>query len=451
LAIFKDGQYFYKKDGEKMKYHIKTFGCQMNVNETEIMSGILEKEGWQWTENPSESDFIIINTCSVREKAENKMYSAIGNYAKIKKRNKNLKLAVCGCSAEKEKEKILSRFNEVDFVFGTRNIVDISNLYKKSLIEKKFVDFTDKLELMSYQTTKKPFSNHHAWITIIHGCNKYCTYCIVPYTRGLEKSRNFDDLIKEAESYAEKGFKEITLLGQNVDSYGKDFGDGKPKLDKLIDNISKIEGIERIWFTTSYPTDITDELIETVAKNEKAAKFFHLPVQSGSNKILKEMNRKYTREYFLDLVKKIKEKIPDVTITTDLILGFPSETDLDFEDTLDLVKKCRFEKINVAEYSPREGTIAYKYKRDDIPKEMKNKRLQKILDTQKEINREENEKYLNKILEVVQESKVKSGEYLGRTSNNKVVIFPAEEKNLGKKVNIEIHRISAGPLYGIIV
>lgn len=433
-----------------MKFHIRTFGCQMNVNETEMMAGLLTEDGAEWTENPTEADLVIINTCSVRHKAENKMYGAIGGYGKLKKINPDMIIGICGCSAEKEKDKILKNFKHVDFVFGTRNVNDVVNLYKKAKSGKRFVDFTDRLDDVNYQIPKMFFSNHHAWVTIINGCNKYCTYCIVPYTRGFEKSRDFDDILKEVKIYSDKGFKEITFLGQNVDSYGKDFGDGKPKLHKLIKEASKFENIKRIWFMTSYPTDITEELIKIISENEKAAKYFHLPVQSGSNKVLKDMNRRYTREEYLDLISKIKNSVPNVTISSDFILGFPDETDKDFDDTVDLIKKCRFERINVAEYSPREGTIAYKYKSDNISKEIKNKRLQYILELQKTINREENEKYLNKTVRLIQESQIKSGEFLGRTDNNKVVIFPSDVSFNGDFLDIEIHRVSAGPLYGKI-
>ncbi|BBE30940.1 tRNA-2-methylthio-N(6)-dimethylallyladenosine synthase [Tepiditoga spiralis] len=430
-----------------MKFHIKTFGCQMNVNESEIMKGLLTEEGLEWTENPAQADVILLNTCSVRKKAEDKMYGAIGMYGKYKEKNKNLILGVGGCSAEKERESILKKYHKVNFVFGTRNVVDIVNLVKRAKKE-RFYDFSDKLSEVSYQIPKIPNSKHHAWVTIQYGCNKYCTYCIVPYTRGLEKSRNFNDIINEVHDYAKKGFKEITYLGQNVDSYGKDFGDGTPKLDKLIQEAGKIKGLERIWFTTSYPSDITDSLIKTIANEPKAAKYFHLPVQAGSNKVLKEMNRRYTREYFFDLVRRVKENIIGVTTSSDIIVGFPGETDEDYEQTLDLIKRCRFEKVNVAEYSPREGTIAAKYKPDDIPKSIKNKRLMKILELQKQINHEENEKYAEKIVRVIQEGTTKQGIHYGRTINNKMVMFDSNDELNGKYIDVKVRRISAGPLYG---
>lgn len=435
-----------------MKFFIRTFGCQMNLNESEIMAGLLINEGFEWTENPEEADIIIINSCSVREKAENKMYGAIGGYGKLKEKNKNLIIGIGGCSAEKEREVLLEKFKNIDFVFGTRNVIDIANLVKRALDGERFADFSDKLDEVSYAIAKRPFSNHHAWITIIYGCNKYCTYCIVPYTRGFEKSRPIDDIIKEVEEYNKKGYKEITFLGQNVDSYGKDFGDKKPKLDLLIQKSAQFDSIKRIWFMTSYPTDITDSLIETIAKEKKAAKYIHLPVQSGSNRILKSMNRRYTKEQFINLVYKIQKEVPNVTISSDIITGFPSETEEDFEETIDLIKKCRFERINIAEYSPREGTIAYKYFKDDVPKHIKNKRLQYIMDLQKKINLEENEKYIGKILTIIQEGKAgKNNTYMGRTINNKLIIFKSQEKLNGTFLKVKVNKISPGPLYGEIV
>ncbi|KLO23898.1 MULTISPECIES: tRNA (N6-isopentenyl adenosine(37)-C2)-methylthiotransferase MiaB [unclassified Marinitoga] len=434
-----------------MKFYIKTFGCQMNVNESEIMTGILEKEGFEWTENPQEADFIILNSCAVREKAEHKLYGAIGHYEKLKRKNKNIIIGVGGCVAEKERSEILKRFHGVDFVFGTRNYMEIKELYLNAKNGKRFADFSDKFEEITADLPKHPYSKHHGWINIIYGCNKYCTYCIVPYTRHLEKSRPIEDIIKEVEYYNDKNYREITFLGQNVDSYGKDFGDGKPKLDILIKEASKFDSIKRIWFLTSYPTDITDRLINEVANNEKAAKNFHLPVQAGSDNILKKMNRRYTKEFYLELIKDIKSRVPNVTISGDIIVGFPGETESDFMETVDLIKKVRYERLNIAEYSPREGTISAKYYKDDIPKRIKNKRFQYLMNIQKQINHEENEKYLNKTVMVIQENKIKSGAYLGRTINNKVVIFKSDENMIGKFVKIKINKISAGPLYGEII
>ena len=424
----------------------------MNINESEIMAGLLKEEGFEWTENPKEADIILINSCAVREKAENKMYGAIGGYGKLKDENKNLILGVGGCSAEKERENLLERFKNIDFVFGTRNVVDIGNLVKRALNGERFADFSDKLNDVSSDIPKMPTSKHHAWITIIYGCNKYCSYCIVPYTRGFEKSRPMEDIIREVESYAKKGYKEITFLGQNVDSYGKDFGDKKSKLDLLIQKAAEFDSIKRIWFLTSYPSDITDSLIQTVANEEKAANYFHLPAQSGSNKILKAMNRKYTREEFIELVNKVKKEVANVTVSSDFITGFPSETDEDFEETVDLIKQCRFERINIAEYSPREGTIAYKYQNDDVPKHIKNKRLQYLMELQKRINLEENEKYLEQEVVIIQEGKAgKNGTYMGRTMNNKLIIFESNEELNGEFLKVKVNKITPGPLYGEVV
>lgn len=420
----------------------------MNVNDSEIMSGLLTQAGYLWTENPEDADIVLINSCAVREKAENKMYGTIGQFLKIKKSRK-LIIGVGGCSAEKEGKAILERFDGVDFVFGTRNITDIVTLIQRAQKHKRFVDLSDKLDCVSHELPKNPTSRHHAWITIIYGCNKYCTYCIVPYTRGLEKSRPYEDIINEVYDYAAKGYREITFLGQNVDSYGKDFSDGKPKLDLLIKKVSEIEEIKRVWFLTSYPTDITDSLIDEIAASRNAARNVHLPVQAGSDSILKSMNRRYTRQQFIDLVKKVKDKIPSVTISSDIIVGFPGETEEDFQQTVDLIKECRFERVNLAEYSPRQGTIAYKYKPDNIAHEEKNRRLMYLMELQKEINREENEKYRDKLLRIIPEAKASDTALYGRTMNNKIVIFNSQDASLiGKFADIKIKRITAGPLYG---
>ncbi|MBN2219311.1 MAG: MiaB/RimO family radical SAM methylthiotransferase, partial [Kosmotogaceae bacterium] len=270
------------------------------------------------------------------------------------------------------------------------------------------------------------------------------------YTRGREKSRNINDILSEARELAENGYREITYLGQNVDSYGKDLGDGS-SLAKLIKETAKIDGIERIWFLTSYPRDFSDELIDVIASSDKVSRAIHLPVQSGSNRILKDMNRGCTREYYLGLIDRVKSKVQGATLSTDLIIGFPGETEEEYEETVSLVKEVRFERVNLAMYSPREGTLSANKMKDDVPQEVKTRRLNDLLAIQKHINREENEKYLYQTIDVIGEGKIKgNGKIYGRTMNNKIVIYEAEPDLIGQPVKIRIERVSAGPLYGVI-
>jgi len=433
-----------------LKFHIKTFGCQMNMNDSEAIKGILKLKGFTPVEDITEADIIIVNTCAVRKKAEDKFYGKLGEINRVKKRKKNLVVGVCGCVAEKEKEKLLEN-NVVDFVFGTRSIPRIDQIIDEALKGKRFVYMEDHIEELDGSFPRIRDSKHHAWVTIIYGCNKFCSYCIVPYTRGREKSRPMPDILKEVSSLASQGYIEITFLGQNVDSYGKDLKDGS-SLAKLLSETEKIEGIERLWFLTSYPKDFSDELIEVIARSNKIARSIHLPVQSGSNKILKLMNRGYTKEFFVELIQKIRKAIPDVSISTDIIVGFPGESEEDFYETIELVENLRFERVNLAVYSPREGTYAAKHFIDEIAQSEKSRRLQKLLELQKRINRDINKEYLNKEVEVIVENTLEKtpGFLYGRTINNKIVIFEGSRELIGQKVHIKICRTTAGPLYGEI-
>ena len=429
-----------------MKIYFRTFGCQMNENDTLYMMGILEKEGNEIVSSPEEADIAIINTCAVRKKAEEKFYGKLGELLKLKK-SKNLIIGVGGCVAEKDREKILNK--GADFVFGTRSYVRIKEMIDRAVAGEKFLYFEDHLDELVWNTPRK-INSYHMWVTIIYGCDRFCTYCIVPYTRGREKSRPMDDVLKEVKSLAEKGVREITYLGQNVDAYGKDLGDGT-SLAELLKETTKIEELERIWFLTSYPSDVTDELIEIVANDPKIAKTFHLPVQAGSNKILKLMNRRYTKEEYLELIEKIKKANPDISITTDIIVGFPGESEEDFMESVELIKKVEFERVNIAMYSPREGTAAYKNFKDDVPKEEKSRRFQYLLEIQKEINHRLNERYRGKTIRIIVEAKAKSGLMYGRDIRNKILAFEGDESMIGRYADIKVNKITAGPLYGRLV
>ena len=430
-----------------LKIFFKTYGCQMNENDTEVMMGLLKEAGYEITFNMEEADVVIINTCAVRKKAEDKFYGFFGQVLKMKKKKKII-VGVTGCVVEKEREKILEK--GADFIVGTRSITKIVDALKSVKDNKKVSLLEDNIDELTYNIPRYRISKHHAWVTIIFGCDRFCTYCIVPYTRGREKSRPMNDVLLEVKELAKNGYREVTFLGQNVDAYGKDLKDGT-SLARLLEEASKIDGIERFWFITSYPTDFSDDLIDVISRNDKIAKSIHLPVQSGSNKILEKMNRKYTREFYLDLLNKIRSKVPEVSISSDIIVGFPGETDEDFEQTIDLVEKAQFERLNLAIYSPREGTLAWKYFNDDVPREIKVKRLQFLLNLQKRINRRLNEKYFGKVVRIIVEAKAKNGLFYGRDIRNKIIAFEGEEWMIGRFADVKIDKITAGPLYGRLV
>ncbi|MBO8165760.1 MAG: tRNA (N6-isopentenyl adenosine(37)-C2)-methylthiotransferase MiaB [Kosmotoga sp.] len=431
-----------------MKIAFKTYGCQMNVNDTETMAGLLIEAGHEIVEKEEEADVVIVNTCAVREKAEKKLYGKLGRLKALKKRNKTLIVGVAGCVAEKEKEKLLNR-DEVNFVIGTRSIAKIPEFLERAAKGEKFLEMSDYLDEINWSTPRYHTNNHHAWVTIIYGCNKFCSYCIVPYTRGREKSRPMDDILQEVRTLANKGYREITYLGQNVDSYGKDRNDGS-NLATLIRKTLEIPEMDRIWYLTSYPKDFSDELIEVIASSDRVSRSIHLPIQSGSDKILKAMNRGYTKGEYLKLIEKIKTKIPDASISTDIIVGFPGETEEDYLETKELLESIRYERVNLAMYSPREGTVSAKYFKDDVSHEIKVKRLNELLELQKRINREINEAYKAKELPIIVEGTLKDGKLYGRTINNKIVIFEGPKELIGQKLSVKIGTVTAGPLYGAV-
>ena len=376
-----------------MKYHIVTFGCQMNVHDSEKIAGILEEKGYEVTDKKEDADIIVFNTCAIREGAEDRVFGNVGALKKMKRERPSLIIAVCGCMTQKQEtaEKMKAKFPFVDIIMGTFNMTKLSEYIdrvreqKKRLLE--LYEEGDIDELLPYKRT----SGDNAWVNIMQGCNNFCTYCIVPYVRGREKSREEEAILKEIKELVATGqYKKITLLGQNVNSYGKDLKE-PVSFAKLLSDICKIEGDFKIWFMTSHPKDLSDEVIDVIAREDKILKDIHLPAQSGNNRILALMNRKYTREKYLEIIDKIRAKIPNCRITSDFIVGFPTETEEGFNDTYSLIEKVRYDSIFAFIYSPRIGTVASKME-GQIDEKVKHERVNKLLKLEKKIQKEDNKK-----------------------------------------------------------
>ncbi len=425
------------------KIFIDTLGCQMNKSDTERILGMLSHFGWEQTELENDADLFIVNTCAIRQLSADKAYSRLGNWGRIKKEKKKegktVKIGICGCVAQLEGENLLKKFPYLDLVFGTRNIYELPELLKE--IEEKRVCCLDDEPICEndYKIIRQKSVN--AWLPIMEGCNNFCSYCVVPYTRGRERSRTIEAVVKEAKNILSQGFKEITLLGQNVDSYGKNLKDGT-NFAKLLKELDKLEGNFRIRFTSSYPTDITDEVIDVVKNSTHICECFHIPMQSGNDRILKEMNRRYNVEQYSKIVKKIRNSIENVTITSDFIAGFPSEIEEEFLDTIKAIDELELDYSNTAAYSPRPITKAGKMTDKFIDEETKKKRLQILNDKVKAASLKSNEKYIGKTLEILIDE-VKDGVYQGRTRNNKVVhLTDNKTYNIGDFVNAKIERVS---------
>ncbi|MBU5254831.1 tRNA (N6-isopentenyl adenosine(37)-C2)-methylthiotransferase MiaB [Tissierella praeacuta] len=443
-----------KESKRQKKYLIKTYGCQMNEHDSEKISWILERMNYIETENIEEADFIIYNTCLVRENAEFKVYGNLGSLKQLKREKPDLMIAVCGCMMQREEVRkvILSKHRHVDIIFGTHNIHKLPQLINNHMkTGETIVDILeDGREIIEDINSNRKYS-YKAFVNIMYGCNNFCTYCIVPYTRGRENSREPENIIKEIEELAKNGCKEVTLLGQNVNSYGKNLQRNYNFTD-LLKDINKIDGIERIRFMTSHPKDLSDDLINCYATLDKLCPHLHLPVQSGSNKVLKEMNRNYTKEDYLKIIGKLKEAVPEIAITTDIIIGFPGETDEDFNETLDLVKEVKFDSAFTFLYSIREGTKAAKME-NQIEEKLKHIRFERLTDTLNEIALGINQKLLGKTLEVlVEEISKNNAEVLtGRTRTNKLVHFKGGKELIGSLVNIKIENVKTFTLEGSII
>ncbi len=440
-----------KNENKNAKYHILTMGCQLNENDSEKLAGMLEKMGYTEISDYNLADIVIFNTCCVRENAEERLFGKIGEIKKIKE-SKNQILAIGGCMMQEKEmvQKIKRSYPFVDVIFGTHTLQNLpENIYKAIIKKEKVKDVIDIDGEIYEDLPIKRNDKFRASVTIMYGCNNFCTYCIVPYVRGRERSRNPQKILEEVKSLAKEGYKEITLLGQNVNSYVgndriKNFAD-------LLNEVCKIDGIERIRFVSPHPKDFTDDVIEAIANNEKICRIIHLPLQSGSTKVLSEMNRKYTKEQYLNLAKKMKERIKDVVFSTDIIVGFPGETEEDFEDTLDVVRQVNFEQIFMFIYSKREGTVAAK-REDQVPEEIKHIRFDRLKELYESRVDENNEKYINKIEKTLVEgySKNDSTTLTGRTGTNKVIIFENKDCKIGDIVNIKITEAHKWYLKGVI-
>lgn len=369
------------------KYLVVTYGCQMNIHESEKLAGMLEELGYSKTENKEEADIIVFNTCCIRQGAEDRAFGNIGALKGLKKKNPDLIIAVCGCMTQQADrvEKLKTSYPFVDIVFGTHNLFMFKDFVMQKLETKKRVfalSLDDKL--MPEQTNMVRDDDYNAYVNIIYGCNNYCSYCIVPYVRGRERSRDFNEIVEEVKDLINKGYKSITLLGQNVNSYGNDINDESVNFNNLLKTLAKLDGDFVIKFMTSHPKDLSFDVVDTISENEKLSNEIHLPVQSGSNKILKAMNRKYTIEHYLEIIDYIRKKIPDARITTDIIVGFPGETEEDFNETVNLIKRVRYDGIFAYMYSVRTGTKAETMP-NHIPFEVKNRRVNEILKLEKEL------------------------------------------------------------------
>ena len=428
----------------------------MNKADTENIYGILDSIGYKKTEDQKEATLLIINTCTIRAAAEDKAFSYLGVWGKMKRSKPELKIAVCGCVAQQKKKEIFKRAPYVDLIFGTHNIEELPSLLKR--IE---TDDCKHISILSkpYEGNKINYkairdNNITAWVNIIEGCDYFCTYCIVPYVRGRQRSRDFSTIIKEVEELANYGFKEVTLLGQTVDSYGNDINDNNINLSNLLTRLNEIKDLKRIRFVTSHPVDITDELIDAVANLDKVCEYFHVPMQSGNTEILKKMRRGYTAEEYYNLVKKIRSKVKNVGITSDFIVAFPGETEEQFNDTVKAVDVLLFDQCNTAMYSPRKQTPAATWKDIQLTKQIKKERINILNEHVKQSAHKSNEKYLNTIQELLIESysENETGTILmGRTRNNKITHITGDKNLVGDLVDVKIVEITPWSLRAAMI
>lgn len=431
------------------KYFVKTYGCQMNVHDGEEICARLESLGLSKTETLENADVVILNTCAIRENAHDKVFGYLGRCKHLKREKRELIVGICGCMAQEESvvKEIKEKHPFVSLIFGTHNINDLQKMLLEAIDKNK-----QEINVFSYEgkvfenIPYKRDSKIKAWVNIMYGCDKFCTYCIVPYTRGKQRSRKSIDIIKEVEELVKDGYQEITLLGQNVNAYGKDLND--ISFSELLQKISDTN-IPRIRFVTSHPWDFTDDMIDVIAKNENIMPYIHLPLQSGSSDILRKMGRRYTKEEYLTLFNKIKTKISNASITTDIIVGFPNETDEDFKETLDVVKTCKFDSAFTFIYSPRIGTPAALIK-DEVPLEIKEKRLQELNKIVNKYSKEANLKYVDKVVPVLIEgvSEKDNTKVFGYTDTMKLVNVVASKETIGKIINVKITEAKSFSLDG---
>lgn len=434
-------------------YHIITYGCQMNVHESEKIAGTLKKMGYEPAADSEDADIVVFNTCCIRENAENHAYGNIGALKKLKKSKKDLLIAVGGCMTQQpgKAEELKKKFPFVDIVFGTHNLDELQKLVELKLkCKKSVVDVWEKEGEISEKDEPFRTSYPNAWVNIMYGCNNFCTYCIVPYVRGRERSRRPEHIVAEVRSLLDEGYKEITLLGQNVNSYGND-ADGAFNFPDLLREICQDKRKFRLRFMTSNPKDFTEDLVAAIAENPQICRLVHLPVQAGSDRILQKMNRKYTSGEYLDKVKMLRKRIPDCQITTDIMVGFPTETEEDFQKTLDLVDAADFSTAFTFVYSRRSGTVAAEME-GQIPEDVQKDRIMRLVSLVNSKTREKSKEYLGKIVEILCEDyDGKKGVYLGRDEYGRMGYFPSSENVVGKFVNVKITEASGVSLTGEIV
>lgn len=436
--------------GKGKKYFIHTYGCQANERDSETLSGILETLGYIACNEIKEADVILLNTCAIRENAEEKVFGKVGYVKNLKKSKPDLIFGLCGCMAQEEIviKRILEKHPHIDLIFGTHNIHRLPQLLKEAMYSKEMVvEVWSKEGDVIENTPVTRANNHKAWVNIMYGCNKFCTYCIVPYTRGKERSRLMNDIVKEVEELKDNGYQEITLLGQNVNSYGKDLDD-ETSFASLLEAVAKT-GISRIRFTTSHPWDFSKEMIAVIAQYENIMPAIHLPVQSGNSEILKLMGRRYTREQYLELFHTIKKMIPDCTVTTDIIVGFPNETEEQFLDTLSLYRECEYDLAYTFIYSPRDGTPAAKM-HDNVPFSEKQQRLERLNEIVREKALMQNQRFLNKVVDVLVDGPSKKDENMmtGYTAHQKLINFKGNKEDIGKIVKVKVTEVKTWALKG---
>ena len=436
------------------KYILQTFGCQMNENDSEKLAGMLREMGYVPATSTEDCDLILFNTCCVRENAEEKVYGHLGALKKLHQENPNLVIALCGCMMQQEtvQQEIKKKYKQVDLVFGTHNLYQFPELLHQVLQNRKSImEVWDSAGTIVEGMPIERESTVKAWVTIMYGCNNFCTYCIVPYVRGRERSRMPSEIIKEIEYLVKHGVKEVTLLGQNVNSYCG-FEDGKEvSFPELLHQIQEVEGLERIRFMTSHPKDLSPDLIQAMKHLPKVCKQLHLPMQSGSSRVLKEMNRRYTKEQYLQLVADIKREIPDITLSTDIIVGFPGETEEDFAETLDVVAKAEFDMAYTFLYSRRTGTPAAKAE-NQVPEAVMKERFDRLVALQTENSRKQNDPLAGKVVTVLCEGPSKSNpeKLTGRTDGNKIVNFSGDANLKGKMLEVLIENVQTWSLEGTI-
>lgn len=442
-------------DFKNKKYCVVTYGCQMNLHESEKISGILSGMGMSAVNEPENADVVVFNTCCIRDTAERRALGNIGKMKELKKKNKNLLIVVTGCMTQQNgfAENMKERYQYVDVILGTHNISDLENQIRIRLEKKKRVaavlDTDGYIDDETTPVTRTSFPN--AWVNINYGCNNFCTYCIVPYVRGRERSRDMKSIISECEKLINDGYKEITLLGQNVNSYGNDVPDENVNFANLLREIAKIDGKFRIRFMTSHPKDLTEDVVQAIRDNDKICNNIHLPIQAGSNSVLKNMNRRYTREHYLGLIDMIRHYLPDCGITTDIMVGFPYETEEDFLDTMDIVEKVRFSTAFTFIYSVRKGTKAAEM--PQIPYEIKQNRIKRLIARQNEITEEISKDYVGNIYEILVEGmqEKKNGYVVGRTESGRLVSAKGDESMIGEFKNVKITAVKNAQLLGEIL